>query len=106
MMAQFGINIGKPQNFADWTQYAGFNPNQSVIGLSSGDRSPIAPPTMGQMGKTISNVGNQLAQGNIADAYKTYTTGLAPIAPTAPKPFVAPVQQAMPDDGMTHEFED
>lgn len=102
-MAQFGINIGKPQNFADWTQYAGFNPNQSVIGISNDGKTAVPPPSMKQIGQTMSNIGGQLAQGNFANAYKTYTTG---VAPTVASPFVQKTEQTMPDDGMSHEFED
>ena len=103
MMAQFAINIGKPQNFADWTQYAGFNPNQSMIGLSPQQKLPVAPPTASQVTQTMSNVGSDLAKGNFADAYKTYTTGVPPTVANLGVPKVTP---PVINDGMSHDFED
>jgi hypothetical protein len=98
MMAQFGLNFGNPSNFADWTQYAGFDPNQAMIGLPA-KKTPIKPPSMSDMTKTMSNIGSHLSKGNYSDAYKAYTTGVVPSTS-------ATVQQTMPDDGMSHEFED
>ena len=98
-MSQFGINIGNPQNFADWTQYAGFDPNKAVIGMAPvAGKSPVEPPSMSQMVKTASNIGNQVSKGNYLGAYKAYTTGVAPNTS-------ATVQPTVPDNGMSHEFE-
>jgi len=50
-MAQFGINFGDPKGFADWTRYAGFDPNKPMIGVAPPATAPVAPvsPTMAQV---------------------------------------------------------
>lgn len=104
-MAQFGINIGKPQNFADWTQYAGFDPNKSIIGMAPVDGSKQAvAPTMQQMSDTFSKIGDQLGSGNFAGAYQTYV-GKSPVAPTTQKSTTPQVQPVNQPAGFGHEFE-
>jgi len=105
MMAQFGLNLGNPQNYSDWTKYAGFNPNTPVTGMdASASAQPIAPPSYEQVTDTFSNIGNQLSSGNLIGAYQAYT-GKKPVAPNAQKittPQVQPVPQVT---GFGHDFE-
>jgi hypothetical protein len=104
-MNQFGLNLGNPQNFGDWTKYAGFNPNVPVTGMdaSAGQAQPIAP-TVEQMTDTFSTIGNQLGSGNLAGAYQSYV-GKKPVAPTAPKTSTPQVQPVPQVTGFGHDFE-
>jgi len=85
-MNQYGLNLGSPSNFGDWTRYAGFNPNTPVTGMApiDGGVQPVAP-NMQQMSDTFSKIGDQLGSGNFSGAYQTYV-GKAPVAPTTQKP--------------------
>ena len=102
-MAQFGLNLGNPSNFGDWTKYAGFNPNTPITGNDASAVQAIAP-TVEQMTDTFSNIGDKLSSGNVIGAYQAYV-GKKPVAPTAPKistPQVQPVPQVT---GFGHDFE-
>lgn len=102
-MNQFGLNLGNPSNFGDWTKYAGFNPSVPVTGVE-GSAQPIAPPSVEQMTDTFSKIGDQIGSGNMYGAYQTYV-GKKPVAPSASKisaPQVQPVPQVT---GFGHDFE-
>jgi hypothetical protein len=105
MMAQFGLNLGNPQNYSDWTKYAGFSPTASVTGMdmSSSEIQPVAPTTQ-QMTDTFSKIGDQLGSGNLIGAYQAYV-GKKPIAPTAPKTSTPQVQPVPQVTGFGHDFE-
>jgi hypothetical protein len=104
-MNQFGLNLGNPSNFSDWTKYAGFNPNTPVTGMdaSSSAVQPVAP-TVEQMTDTFSNIGNQLSSGNVIGAYQAYV-GKKPVAPNAPKNITPQVQPVPQVTGFGHDFE-
>ena len=106
-MAQFGLNLGNPQNYGDWTKYAGFNPNVPVTGMdaSSGANQPVAP-TIDQMSDTFSKIGEQIKTGNVIGAYQAYV-GKSPVAPTANTPQnVIPQIKPIPQmNGFGHDFE-
>jgi hypothetical protein len=107
-MAQFGLNFGQPTQFADWTKYAGFDPNKPMIGIAPPTTAPAAPvsPTMAQVGQRISDVGTQLGQGNFTNAIKTFQGGAIPAATAT----VAPANKPMPvdkdGDGMISDWEE
>lgn len=104
-MNQFGLNFGNPANFADWSKYAGFNPNSSVTGMDSAS-APVAPvaPTMTQVTDTFSKVGDQLSSGNFLGAYQSYV-GKTPVAPTTQNATTPQVQPAPKVNGFGHDFE-
>lgn len=104
-MNQYGLNLGSPSNFGDWTRYAGFNPNTPVTGIAPGDGGgqPVAP-TVQQMTDTFSKVGDQLSSGNLVGAYQAYT-GKTPVAPNASKPTTPQLQPLPQLNGFNHEFE-
>lgn len=109
-MASFVPNFGTPANFADWTQYAGFDATKPMMGIAppaaqrEATKQPVAP-TIAQIGQRAQDVGTQLSQGNFSDAFKTFVSGAA--VPGA-KP--ATIQQNQPrdldGDGMISDFED
>jgi hypothetical protein len=105
-MNQFGLNFGNPANFADWSKYAGFNPNSSITGMDSSAASaqPVVPPTMAQVTDTFSKVGDQLGSGNFAGAYQSYV-GKSPVAPTTPQTSTPQVQPVPKVTGFGHDFE-
>jgi len=112
-MAQFGINFGDPKAFADWTKYAGFDPNKPVMGIAPPVNAASAPvsPTLAQVGQRISDVGSQLGQGNFMNAVKTFQGGAVPANTVAPGvPAVASVNKPMPvdkdGDGMISDWEE
>ena len=102
-MTQFGLNFGKPVNFADWTQYAGFDPNKSMIGVAPPSSKGAVMPTMNQVGQRVSDIGTQLGQGNILNAAKIFQGGAAPVA-TVAKTTPAPVDKD--GDGMISDWEE
>lgn len=109
-MASFVPNFGTPANFADWTQYAGFDANKPMMGIAppmtqqAPAQQPVAP-TVAQFGERMQNVGSQLSQGNYSNAFKTFVSGAA-----VPGVKPATVQQNQPKDldgdGMISDFED
>ena len=104
-MNQYGLNLGNPSNFGDWTRYAGFNPNTPVTGIApiDGGNEPIAPTTQ-QMTDTFSKIGDKLSSGDFSGAYKAYV-GKSPIAPTLSKPNTPQTQPVPQLNGFNHEFE-
>lgn len=104
-MNQYGLNLGNPSNFGDWTRYAGFNPNSPVTGIAPVNEGvqPVAP-TVQQMTDTFSKIGDQLSSGNLTGAYQTYT-GKAPVAPSTAKPTTPQLQPLPQLNGFNHEFE-
>ena len=104
-MNQYGLNLGNPSNFGDWTRYAGFNPNTPVTGVapSEGPNQPVAP-SLQQMTDTFSKIGDQLGSGNFSGAYQTYV-GKAPVAPNAQKSTTPQIQPVTQPVGFVHEFE-
>lgn len=103
-MTDFGLNFGGPQQYADWTKYAGLD--KETMGIAPPKQSGKAPvaPTFGQMGTTLSNVANQLGQGSVMGAVKAYQG--APTLPALPVPGAptAPVDQD--GDGMISQWEE
>lgn len=84
-MPGFNFNYGNPAGYADWTQYAGFDPNTPITGMgirppstTQGETSSMSQavvPTMGDIGKRATDVFDQLKQGNIGQAVQTYQFG-------------------------------
>lgn len=102
-MAQYGLNFGQPANFADWSQYAGFDPNKPIIGIAPPSSKGAVMPTMSQVGQRVSDIGTQLGQGNILNAVKTFQGGAAPVAAVA-KTTPAPIDKD--GDGMISDWEE
>lgn len=103
-MAGFQLNIGSPLNFADWTRYAGFDPNKPLIsGIAppGQEKAPVAP-TIKQFTDRLGDVGTQLAQGNFQNAAKTFTTGAA-VMPAVSNPMQSKDKDG---DGMISEWEE
>jgi len=119
-----------PTDYGNWQRYAGFNPNAGGLqgnmanpanfgsfqqfanmGNTGAAVPPVAQqqpvaPTAGQAGERFGQVMDQLKQGNIGDAVRTYQYGPKPMAPVV-KPAAtpgAPVQQDQ--DMMSMEFGD
>jgi hypothetical protein len=107
-MPGFNLNYGNPGGYADWTQYAGFDPNTPITGIgisppainqnTTSSMSQAVVPTMGDIGQRATDVFDQLKQGNLGQAVKTYQFG-KPMAKTQKPTF--PV-----DDGMVTEHQD
>lgn len=111
-MDYFRNFYGNPNQFGNWQQYAGMDPNKSFMGDSGGASVPatagVAPPSsfaeMGQqlvdkaqskisgLGTNISNATQQFSQGNILSGFQAAQGGVIPGAapPSAPKPPMAP----------------
>ena len=102
-MAQFGLNFGNPVGFTDWTKYAGFDPNNSFIGIAPPTTKAPVAPTLSQVGQRVSDIGSQLGQGNILNAVKTFQGGAAPVA-TVAKTNPMPVDKD--GDGMISDWEE
>lgn len=80
-MYNFQMNFGNPSSFADWRKYSGFDPNKSFIGgvaPPNGATSPIAAPSIQDIGKRFSEVGSQLSSGNFMNAANVAMTGKVP----------------------------
>jgi hypothetical protein len=85
-MPGFSLNFGNPNSYADWTKYAGFDPNTPITGIGVSPPSmnqPVAP-SMADIGDRATDVWDQLKQGNIGQAVQTYQFG-KPV-PKTPKP--------------------
>lgn len=112
-MAQFGINFGDPKGFADWTRYAGFDPNKPVIGVAPPANAPVAPvsPTMTQVGQQIAHMGTQLGQGNFMNAAKIFQGGAVPATTAAVVSGTSattnkPMPRDQDGDGMISDWEE
>ena len=118
-MNTYGIDFGNPQDFANFAKYAGLGsknanpgmPNFMGTGASSTMAGAVAP-TMSQIGDRASAVGQQLQQGNIMGAVKTFQGGVAPVAPVAAVASATPAlggKKGAVDqdgDGMISEWEE
>lgn len=79
-MPGFNLNFGNPSGYADWTRYAGFDPNAPIAGIG------VVPPSMDQgvapsmadIGQRATDVLDQLKQGNLGQAVQTYQFGKPP----------------------------
>lgn len=113
-MNTYGLDFGNPQDFANFTKYAGLGnknvnpgmPNFMGTGASSTMAGAVAP-TMSQIGDRFSAVGNELQKGNFMNAIKTYQGGIAPLAPiVAPTLGPKPTPVDKDGDGMISEWEE
>lgn len=120
------IGIPKsPSAYGNWQTYAGFNPN--AAGMAGAMANPtafsqfqdyagmtgVAPPqesskqavapTFAQVQERFGQVADQLKQGNLMDALKTYQSGPKPVAPVQPQP---KIQTDPQQDVMSFEFGD
>jgi hypothetical protein len=112
---QQGIGLPKnPNAFGNWQTYVGqiaspasFGQFQDYSGIGgvapmAAEKSPVAP-TFAQVKERFGQVSDQLKQGNIVDALKTYQYGPASIAPVVQQQ--QPAQQnETQDDMMSSEF--
>lgn len=127
---QGGMSLPKsPSAYGNWQRYAGMDPyapglagnmanpasfgqyqNFSGMGAAvppSGETQAV-PPTFAQVKERFGQVADQLKQGNIMDAMRTYQYGPKPAGAAVPgqtKPQTAVVQPAQ-DDMMSSEFGD
>lgn len=107
-MDYFRNFYGTPGQFGNWQQYAGFDPNKTMMSggtqqTQQTQQTGVAPPsTFGEMGQqmidtatsrfknlgtNISNATEQLSQGNVLGGIRA-AQGVAP--PGAPMPPAAP----------------
>lgn len=78
-MSGFNLNFGNPASYADWTQYAGFDPNVPINGgISPPSMNQGVAPSMADIGQRATDVWDQLKQGNIGQATQTYQHGKPP----------------------------
>lgn len=117
-MYDFKMNFGNPSTFADWRQYAGFDPNKSMMGgiaPPSGSASPVAAPAIQDVAKRFADVGSQLSSGNFMNAANVAMTGkplignaasVAAAVPVANTVSTNPVAKDLNGDGMISEWEE
>jgi hypothetical protein len=98
-MAGYNLNFGNPAGYADWTKYAGFDPNVPITGgISPPSMNQGVAPSMADVQQRATDVWDQLKQGNIGQAAQTYQFGKS-MAKTQKPTF--PV-----DDGMVAEHQE
>lgn len=118
-MDYFRNFYGTPGQFGNWQQYAGFDPNKTMMSTPAAPAGGgVAPPTsfaemgqqmvdrfqtnIGNVGTNLSNAANQLSQGNVLNAVRSVggSSVANAVPPSAPKPPAAPgvVQQPTVDD--------
>lgn len=119
-----GFSVPKtPKAYGNWQTYAGMNPNaegvagsvanpaqfgsfQQYAGMGVAPPAQASPaPSVAQVGQRIGDTFDQLKQGNILDAFKTYQSGVKPVAPVVATAPTAP-QMPQADDKMSFEFGD
>jgi hypothetical protein len=117
-MNTYGLDFGNPQDFANFTKYAGLgtknvNPGMpNFAGTSAASTVGAVAPTMSQIADRATAVGQQLQQGNFMGAAKTFQGGVAPVAPVAAlaQPSIPALGKPTPvdknGDGMISEWEE
>jgi hypothetical protein len=89
-MATSVSSFGKPSNYGDWTQYAGFDPSKPMMGAVMPPSFGGAAPTFGQM--------KQKAQSIVGS--------VVPVAAVTSPQVTVPAVKDLDGDGMISDWEE
>jgi hypothetical protein len=101
MMNAFQIGYGNPNQYADWTKYAGLDKNTGMMGIAPPDQSS------GNLADNLSGAASELQQGNLVNALRTFQYGKKPGIPPAPS--IQPIGTQQPEPSAfqyTHQWDD
>lgn len=88
-MATSISSFGKPTNYGDWTQYAGFDPSKPMMGA-------VMPPSFGGV-PTF---------GQVKQKMQSVVGSVAPVAAVASPQVTVPAVQDLDGDGMISDWEE